>query len=120
MGFFFKGVVAVAILAGRTSNLSRVAEFDLDGVLTCLATTASVNSGALEEYTDLNDVEPRVALFDFCEAGGRCGFWQAWCFWLLVYLSTWSFWNERPEERLHCFYIYYIIKIKLYKDISDK
>lgn len=49
MGFFFNGVVAaVAVLAGASSNLSRVAEFDLDGVLTCLATTASVNSGALE------------------------------------------------------------------------
>jgi hypothetical protein len=59
MGFFFKGVVAVAVLAGASTNLCDDADFLGDGDLL-------VNSGVLEE-TDFAIDEPRVALFDFGE-----------------------------------------------------
>jgi hypothetical protein len=60
MGFFFNGITCVAVLAGGSTNLCNDADFLGDGDLL-------VNSGVLEEYTDLADEEPRVALFDFGE-----------------------------------------------------
>ena len=60
MGFFFNGITGVAVLAGGSTNLCNDADFLGDGDLL-------VNSGVLEEYTDLAVEEPRVALFDFCE-----------------------------------------------------
>jgi hypothetical protein len=57
MGFFFNGITGVAVLAGGSTNFCNEADFLGDGDLL-------VNSGVLEEYTDLADEEPRVALFD--------------------------------------------------------
>ena len=95
MVFFFKGVAGVAVLTGWTSNLSRVAVFNLDGVLTCLAATASVNSGVLEEYDDLDVEEPLAALFDFCEAGVDAAFGGLGVFGLSVYLVYLELMNGR-------------------------
>ena len=50
----------VAVLAGGSTNFCNDADFLGDGDLL-------VNSGVLEEYTDLALDEPRVALFDFGE-----------------------------------------------------
>jgi hypothetical protein len=60
MGFFFNGITGVAVLTGSSTNLCDEDDFLGDGDLL-------VNSGVRKEYTDLADVEPRVALFDFGE-----------------------------------------------------
>jgi hypothetical protein len=60
MGFFFNGITGIAVLAEGSTNFCNDADFLGDGDLL-------VNSGVLEEYTDLADEEPRVALFDFGE-----------------------------------------------------
>jgi hypothetical protein len=60
MGFFFNGITGVAVLTGGSTNFCNEADFLGDGDLL-------VNSGVLEEYADLADEEPRVALFDFGE-----------------------------------------------------
>jgi hypothetical protein len=60
MGFFFNGITYVAVLPRGSTNFCDEDDFLGDGDLL-------VNSGVLEEYTDLAAVEPRVALFDFDE-----------------------------------------------------
>jgi hypothetical protein len=60
MGFFFNGITGVAVLAGGSTNFCNDADFLGDGDLL-------VNSGVLEEYTNLADEEHHVALFDFGE-----------------------------------------------------
>jgi hypothetical protein len=63
IGFFFNGI---AVLAGASTNLCDNSDILGDGDLTRLTFLVAV-SDVLDEYTDLSEMEPRVALFDIDE-----------------------------------------------------